>query len=57
MDPPHIIAAFTVKHEMKTWMEKCDRPHKDELRVYRVPDNPVGETYRCECKVIDWEEV
>jgi hypothetical protein len=37
-DPPYVIAAFTVKHELETWMENCDY-YKHELTVYRLKDN------------------
>ena len=57
MDSPHVIAAFTVKHEMKTWMENSDYTPKEELHVYRVPDNPSDETYRCKYERIKWREV
>lgn len=39
MDAPHIIAAFTVKHEMQTWLSRCTHEHRDEFAIYRVRDN------------------
>lgn len=30
------VAAFTVKRELKAWLEK--RPNREELRLFRVPD-------------------
>ena len=34
MSAPHVIAAFTVKHELITWLEKCDHHYKKEFSVY-----------------------
>ena len=41
-DGPHVVAAFTVKHEMLSWMERCTHRYKDEFNVYRTRDNPRG---------------
>ena len=37
-----VVAAFTVKHEMLSWMERCTHRYKDEFNVYRTRDNPRG---------------
>jgi hypothetical protein len=50
-NPPHIIAAFTVKHELQTWLEKCDHQYKSEFSVWRVKDNS-RKTYNAEMERI-----
>lgn len=45
-----LIAAFTVKHELLTWLEKCNHEHKEEFIVYRIPDNDYTELYETNCK-------
>ena len=43
-DPPHLIAAFTVKHELLSWWALHSNA---ELGVYRVRDGaPPGDTNR-----------
>lgn len=51
-DPPYVIAAFTVKHELRTWLEKCDHPYKHEFTTYRVMDNDTENTNRAEISVL-----
>lgn len=36
--PDHIIAAFTVKHELVEWWERCTHPSKGEFDVWRLRD-------------------
>lgn len=47
-----IIAAFTVKHECKTWLEECDNPYKHEFVVKRFRDGDWEETHRSEGTVV-----
>ena len=37
----HPVAAFTVKHELISWLEKCTDPYKEEFKVYRIVDNDI----------------
>lgn len=38
-DPPHVVAAFTVKHELITWLSRqMDHPYYSEWNVYAVGD-------------------
>jgi len=39
--PSLVVAAFTVKHELKSWLAR--RKTTLGLRVYRLQDNPRGE--------------
>lgn len=57
MSAPHVIAAFTVKHELITWLEKCDHHYKKEFSVYRIIDNDKGETYKSNCKILTQEDL
>jgi hypothetical protein len=41
-DPPHVKAAFTVKHEMIHWLKNCDHYLKSEFVVYRMSDGDRG---------------
>jgi hypothetical protein len=34
----HLKAAFTVKHELKTWWKNCINPYKEEFEVWRIRD-------------------
>lgn len=35
----HLIAAFTVKHELATWWNRCDSRDKWEYEICRIRDN------------------
>lgn len=37
--PVDPVAAFTVKHEMKTWLDR-NRWQWDQLRLFRMTDSP-----------------
>ena len=41
MDGADIIAAFTVKHELVTWLKALDHWEKDAYFVTAVPDGKV----------------
>lgn len=35
----HLIAAFTVKHELATWWDRCKSVDKEEYEIWRIRDN------------------
>lgn len=51
-DPPHVISAFTVKHELITWMEKCTHHYKSEFLIYRIKDNDWQQTEKSEVSIM-----
>jgi hypothetical protein len=33
-----MVAAFTVKHELKTWWNRCDHPYQCDYEIWRIRD-------------------
>jgi len=34
------VAAFTVKHELQSWLDKRFKGDKNQLQIFRMIDNP-----------------
>ena len=52
-----LIATFTVKHELTTWLDNCIHPDKDYFTIYRMKDNDRSETFRSEPIILTKEEL
>lgn len=47
-DPPHAVAAFTVKHELISWLQNVnseDHPFFNEYTIYRFKDGTTERVY------------
>lgn len=43
-DTVDLVAAFTVKHELRSWWHRCDHPYKFEYEIWRIQDGGTKKT-------------
>lgn len=52
-----LIAAFTVKHELATWLDNCKHIDKAHFTIYRVRDNDRSETWKSEATLLNKDDL